>query len=190
MTWSELPYDFRNHVNSGRSQDYKHRVKVAEVSCFGGRQLHQAFTVGEDGAELILVETHDLKDGVWRVSRSLTHHHEQVHGIIAGLQAVAKLAADLDEKSEDEWPALPVRCGMAAGERYQIFVLLDRYNGRLDARLSKALSYGSGRSTEWLKFSIQDIDPMVDLFVQSHDAFRPAEDATANVDQDSESIPF
>lgn len=188
MVWTELPSGFRD--SGGAAREYKHREKVAEVSCFGGRQLHQAFTVGEDGAEFISVETHDLKDGVWRVSRSLTHQHEQVHGIIAGLHAVAKLAADLDGKSEDEWPALPVRCGEAAGDRYQIYVLLDRYNGRFDARLSKSLPSGSGRSTEWLKFGIQDIDPMVDLYVRAHDAFRPAEGGTVNADQDPDSIPF
>lgn len=190
MAWIELPSNFRNHGNSGRSQEHGHREKVAEVSCFGGRQLHQAFTIGEDGAEHILVETSDQKDSVWKVSRSITIQHEQVHGILTGLLAVAKLAASLEGKPEDEWPALPVRCGEVTGNLNQIYLLLDRYNGRFDARLSKVLPSGCGRSAEWLKFGIRDIDPMIELFVKAHDSFRPVEVDTTSVGQSSEPKPF
>ena len=191
VSWTPIPDEFRIFAaGTNAPKQCGYRQKVDSHGRFGNRQLLDAYLVGDSSPVAIRIETMDLRDEVWSLTRTLDLEPDQVVPILRGLQSVERAAVELENLSPNEWSGLPQEHGEAIGQHDRILVLLDSYNGRLEARLSKVMVSGSRRSNEWLKFGIQDIGPMAALFVKAHDALPPDGGNESTTESDLDSIPF
>lgn len=191
MSWKPLPDELRSFAAFDHAPiDWGYREKINSHGRFNNRQLLDFYAVGDSAPDAIQIETMDLRDEVWSLTRTLVLEPEQVAPILQGLKGVEQAAKELENLASNEWTGLPQEHGEAVGQHDRIRVMLDSYNGRLEARLSKVMFSGSRRSNEWLKFGIQDIGPMAALFVQAHDALCPQGSTESTTESDPDNIPF
>lgn len=148
-------------------KDWPFREDVGFHPRFKGSQELRVVVVGDVGREHVLLETRDTKDGVLFLKRQITFGGGQLVGVMDGLLRAEVAEADRCSAPLEHRPELPMTVVEVPGSLGTISIRLDEYNGRVQVKLSRAVTSRS-MSGEWASFNVEDIHPIGVLLLKSY----------------------
>jgi len=191
--------DIRDLLGSSRpigqvqQEVYPLRKLIGAQARFKGKQELRVSAVGHDIQDQILLETADLTDSTWKLSRWVRIEICQVPGLLRALLQGEVLEANISVADPSAWPEFPIPLAdIPYSNGGALKVILSHYKGFLDIRLSMASADGSTRRNNlWAKLSpVYDARPIMVLLIEAHDEILRSAAAVAEVHEAKTEMDF
>ena len=172
------------------AKNFSYHQEIGVMSRFRNTQEVRTAIVGDKGPEHVAIETWDSKEGP---PLSLKFHlliaGQQLVGVMDGLLAAEAKEAVLAATPMDEQPEMPILVAEVPGCMGSVSIFLDRYNGRLRVKLSRAVP---GRSSfgEWLILGLEDIHTIGSLLFKAYEAIPTSPAAAPSAPVPEMDVPF
>ena len=123
---------------------------------------------------MVAVQNVKMEGATGVPARSISVAHDQIVGVLEGLDAAGTQYRKLSGVPEDELPVFPMVCGDKGG----IAVKLDRHNAFFNIKLSKKMNQ------EWAILRPNEVEDVIRALVTAYDRLRSASPEAA------EDLPF
>ena len=192
-----LPPEIRNAFDDSNPRPtvgtptWDERIDIGMHPRFRNTQELRVAVVVKGGIPAVIQETVELSQGTESLKSWVLLYLQMIPGVLAGLLKADKQMADLECSPATDWPQLPLVCGEGKCGSEEVRVLVDAYNGRLEAKLSTTIAGSSSRNGRWAKLSSADIRIVGKLILQAYDHAKSMNSAPPSSSSPyDEEVPF